>query len=402
MSILKSLFGIREIKNTVFYKDFREDNLQLRELIELSKRVKSNKKKLIDRDILLLKAGISGEKNVYYELKNSFIPMICLHDLRIEEDGYVAQLDFVVITNKYIMILETKKLNGDILINESGDFIRSIKNNYGKVVKKEGIYSPIAQNDRHVRILENMLIKNKIIKKCPVISGVVIANPKSIVNKSKATRKIKEEIFRYDQVTEILNKRLKVDNKFIMLDNTIINIAEFLISSNTNVVIDYNRKYSLIDEDFIENNEDIEIRGNEYNLSNGNRESKIKANKYEGELYKSEDLSKVEYEKIKIVKEKKIEELVREITKKDNKYEVANKEDISLKSVDNLIKKLKEYRTNMARVEKVSPYFIYNNATLEEIIKLNPKNKKELIKIRGFGPVKVEKYGDSIIDIMNG
>lgn len=56
----------------------------------------------------------------------------------------------------------------------------------------------------------------------------------------------------------------------------------------------------------------------------------------------------------------------------------------------------------MARVEKVSPYFIYNNATLEEIIKLNPKNKKELIKIRGFGPVKVEKYGDSIIDIMNG
>lgn len=305
MSILKSLFGIREIKNTVFYKDFREDNLQLRELIELSKRVKSNKKKLIDRDILLLKAGISGEKNVYYELKNSFIPMICLHDLRIEEDGYVAQLDFVVITNKYIMILETKKLNGDILINESGDFIRSIKNNHGKVVKKEGIYSPIAQNDRHVRILENMLIKNKIIKKCPVISGVVIANPKSIVNKSKATRKIKEEIFRYDQVTEILNKRLKVDNKFIMLDNTIINIAEFLISSNTNVDIDYNRKYSLIDEDFIENNEDIEIRGNEYNLSNGNRESKIKANKYEGELYKSEDLSKVEYEKIKIVKEKK-------------------------------------------------------------------------------------------------
>ena len=64
--------------------------------------------------------------------------MICLHDIRIEDGDYAAQLDFVVITHKYIMILETKKLNGDILINECGDFIRSIKNNYSKGTKKRG------------------------------------------------------------------------------------------------------------------------------------------------------------------------------------------------------------------------------------------------------------------------
>ena len=55
----------------------------------------------------------------------------------------------------------------------------------------------------------------------------------------------------------------------------------------------------------------------------------------------------------------------------------------------------------MARTEKVSPYFIYNNETLEEIIKVKPKNKEELMKVRGFGSIKVEKYGDSIIDIIN-
>ncbi|MBO5131399.1 MAG: NERD domain-containing protein [Romboutsia sp.] len=37
--------------------------------------------------------------------------MICLHDIRIEKDDYVAQLDFVLVTAEFIMILEAKKLN---------------------------------------------------------------------------------------------------------------------------------------------------------------------------------------------------------------------------------------------------------------------------------------------------
>ncbi|MBB6625074.1 HRDC domain-containing protein [Clostridium gasigenes] len=377
MSIIKSLLGIKEIKNTIFYKDFSEDNRWLNELIDISSRIKSNKKKNIDRDIAFLKAGISGEKNVYYELKNSFIPMICLHDIRIEDGDYAAQLDFVVITHKYIMILETKKLNGDILINECGDFIRSIKNNYSKGIKKEGIYSPIAQNDRHVRILKEILMKNGKIRNTPIISGVVIANPKSIVNKTKASKKIKDEIFRYDQLTEILNEKLKVHKDSEMLEHRMKEVADFLIINNKNIHIDYNKKYSLTEEDFIGNNEAAEVVINEF-----------KANK-------------IEYKKIEIDEEKIVEELIKKITKKDSEYKLSEKQVISSESSDILINKLKEYRTSMARSEKVSPYFIYNNETLGEIIKIKPKNKEELMKVRGFGPIKVEKYGDSIIDIIN-
>ncbi|MBU3106945.1 HRDC domain-containing protein [Clostridium gasigenes] len=382
MSIIKSLLGIKEIKNTIFYKDFSEDNRWLNELIDISSRIKSNKKKNIDRDIAFLKAGISGEKNVYYELKNSFIPMICLHDIRIEDGDYAAQLDFVVITHKYIMILETKKLNGDILINECGDFIRSIKNNYSKGIKKEGIYSPIAQNDRHVRILKEILMKNGKIRNTPIISGVVIANPKSIVNKTKASKKIKDEIFRYDQLTEILNEKLKVHKDSEMLERRMKEVADFLIINNKNIHIDYNKKYSLTEEDFIGNNEAAEVVINEF-----------KANKIE---YK-----KIEIDEEKIVEEKIVEELIKKITEKDSEYKLSEKEVISSESSDILINKLKEYRTSMARSEKVSPYFIYNNETLGEIIKVKPKNKEELMKVRGFGPIKVEKYGDSIIDIIN-
>lgn len=178
--------------------------------------------------------------------------MLCLHDVRIEDGEKSAQLDFVLITHKFIMILETKKLNGDIYINEAGEFVRCFKNNFGKVVKKEGIYSPIAQNDRHVRILREFLVKNNLIKKIPVISGVVIANPKSIINRSKAPARIKKEIFKYNQITEVLNHEFKKrSNDGEMLEDRMKDIAYFLVNNNKEASIDYYKKYSLCDEDFL-------------------------------------------------------------------------------------------------------------------------------------------------------
>lgn len=354
MAIIKNLLGIREIKAPIFYKEFSEENRQLIDLIELKEKVKSEKIEYIERDIELLKTGIQGEKNVYFELKNSFIPMICLHDVRIQDADYVAQLDFVVITAQFVMILETKKLNGDIYINESGDFIRSIKNRYGKVIKKEGIYSPISQNDRHIRIVKNMLVKEGLIKTFPVISGVVIANPKSIVNKNKASKKIKDEIFRYDQLTDVIKGKIKHYIKDIdIFEDKMRSIAEFFVIKNKVIKYDYMNKYCLTEDDFIEH--------------------------------------KVEKISDKEVIENVIEKIAVTSTEAIDKKE---------KSYEDLVTALKEYRLSKSRKEKVKPYFIYNNEMMEEIIKLNLKDKKELINIKGFGPVKIEKYGDDIINII--
>lgn len=359
MAFLKNMFGIREIKTPIFYKDFTEESLQLNDLLKLREKVKSDKIEIIDRDIAFLKAGIQGEKNVYYELRNSFIPMICLHDIRIEDGDYIAQLDFIVITAQFIMILETKKLNGDIYINESGDFIRHIKNRSGRVIKKEGIYSPVAQNDRHVRIVKNLLMNKGIIKTLPVISGVVIANEKSIVNKTKAPNKIKHEIFRVDQLTDNINKQIKYYKKDRTLFEDIMkDIAEFFICNNTIIRYDYNAKYSLTENDFIEKSA---------------WEEKITIN---GEL----DNSRVE-----IIQADKIVG--------DEKIQGSDKE---------IYNKLKEYRLSKSRELKIKPYFIYSNETLEDIVKVNPRTREDLIKVRGLGEKKINMYGDDIIMIING
>jgi len=211
-AIFKLVNGKRTVTSPIFVKKYERENQQLKELIELSNKVCSNKKKIIDRDISFLKEGLDGEQKVDYELKNSFIPMLCLHDIRIEYNDYVAQFDFIIITNKFIMVLETKKLNGDIEITSSGDFIRSLKSNSGKVFKKEGMYSPISQNERHVNILREVLVKEGLIRTLPIKSAVVLANPKTIVNKYKAPKSIQKNIYKYDQILNLL-KRTNCNNK---------------------------------------------------------------------------------------------------------------------------------------------------------------------------------------------
>ena len=63
------LLSKKTVTKPIFIKDFNKDNEQLKDLIELSNKVISSKKELIDRDIAFLKYGLDGENNVSYELK---------------------------------------------------------------------------------------------------------------------------------------------------------------------------------------------------------------------------------------------------------------------------------------------------------------------------------------------
>lgn len=250
-AIYRLFNGKKEINNPLFIKDFCKQNQQLVDLGELSRKVTSSKKELIEKDIILLKYGLEGEQNVYFELKNSFIPMLCLHDIRLEYKDYVAQFDFIVITTKFIYVFETKKLSGDIEITPDGDFIRIIKNRYGKVVKKEGMYSPIAQNERHVNILKEILTSNKIIKSFPIKSAVIIANPKTIVNKQKAPKYIQNNLLKFDQVNQLLKTDFNdPTNDRMLLEKYMFQIAEFIVKNDKPITIDYRAKYSLTDIDF--------------------------------------------------------------------------------------------------------------------------------------------------------
>lgn len=71
------------------------------------------------------------------------------------------------------------------------------------------------------------------------------------------------------------------------------------------------------------------------------------------------------------------------------------------KNKDELRKALKAFRTAEAGSNNIPPYFVFNNDEMERIIDSMPHNKEDLHKIKGFGDVKIEKYGESILKIIN-
>lgn len=65
-----------------------------------------------------------------------------------------------------------------------------------------------------------------------------------------------------------------------------------------------------------------------------------------------------------------------------------------------LCNELKRYRLEKSREEKIKPYYIFNNSQLEDLIAKMPATKQELQAVSGFGPVKEEKYGNDILNIL--
>ena len=105
----RSILGVisklgRKIDEPIFIKDYEDSSKTINELEEIYQSIKDDDiRKKIEMDILFIKAGDQGERNVYYELKNSFLPMLVLHNVVIQYDDYKAQMDYILITkNLYV------------------------------------------------------------------------------------------------------------------------------------------------------------------------------------------------------------------------------------------------------------------------------------------------------------
>ncbi len=63
---------------------------------------------------------------------------------------------------------------------------------------------------------------------------------------------------------------------------------------------------------------------------------------------------------------------------------------------------LRTYRSAEASAGAVPAYVIFNDATLDDLIARRPTTNAELLRVKGIGPVKIEKHGAAILEIING
>lgn len=144
---------------TVFLKESSDAKDYIQKMEKLKEYASDEIRRKKEKQISYAKYGEVGENNIAFQLKSSGIDMYVLHDIFLIIDDIPAQIDYLAITRNHIYVIECKNLYGNIEIDNKGAFIRNFQIN-GKWVK-EGMDSPITQNERHLLVLKE-LTKNHI------------------------------------------------------------------------------------------------------------------------------------------------------------------------------------------------------------------------------------------------
>ena len=209
-----SEYFIREHEPLFLNEGTSQFELELKKLEAIAPLVADDDRERIERDIRLYRAGIAGEQRIAFELCNSHYPLVFIHDLHLGFEGTEAQIDYLVVTPCNTIVIECKNMVGDIEINRDGAFIRT----FGKGVRRrrEGIYSPITQNKRHVELLKAIVRsqRGKAIQFAQQFflddyyhSVVVLANDKSLLLGSEAPDEVRRQVIRADQLIEQTNSQ---------------------------------------------------------------------------------------------------------------------------------------------------------------------------------------------------
>lgn len=235
----------------VFLKEDSDAGVFVEKMQELLEVAPNELKEEIDRQIKIATYGVQGENNIAFELKNSGIDMYVLHDLYLECGDLSAQIDYIVITKKKVYVLECKNLIGNIDIDSEGNFVRNYEINGKKI--KEGVYSPITQNERHLRVIKEIRnqAQTNILAKILFEKGfdnsykslVVLANPKTYLNDRYAKKEVKNQVIRADQLVNKI-KALDAESKDADWTNDQMKgLAELLLAANSPNKSDYYQKY---------------------------------------------------------------------------------------------------------------------------------------------------------------
>lgn len=241
-----------KLREPVVLKEDSSAKKQLEQLDFYSKLAPESVKEQIEQDKKLVYYGIKGEEALMFELKNSHMPMYILHDIFFEENGLTTQIDYIVITRKVILIIECKNLYGNITVNNQGDFTRTIQ--FGKRYHKEGIYSPITQNQRHLDMIKEKRRNTKGLLTKAIFehyfddtykSVVVLANPKTIIDMKYAPKDIKSKIVKVDGLNSYIKRLNDESRNENMSDKQMKELADFFLQSSIPNTTDYTAKYQL-------------------------------------------------------------------------------------------------------------------------------------------------------------
>ncbi|MBK8320828.1 MAG: NERD domain-containing protein [Betaproteobacteria bacterium] len=209
----------------------------------------------IEQEIRNIRSGMKGEAEAAFEMEFNYAASknwMVIHDLRLECDGRVAQIDHLLI-NRFleIYVCESKRFGEGIAINEHGEFAAF----YGS--KPYGVPSPIEQNKRHMSVLEAVFKVGQVAPPkrlgftiTPSLNGLVLVSKAARISRPKAKLEGLEQVIKNDQLKARIDKDVDKDNNIltaakIIGQDTLEDFARRLAAAHRPIAFNWSAKFGL-------------------------------------------------------------------------------------------------------------------------------------------------------------
>lgn len=180
--------------------DDQTKRLALLESLQAEPALDRRQRDWLNDQIWALRMGMSGERNAAHYIDHYYQDspnLAVIHDLRLEVDGEVAQIDHLIIARGLIFyLLETKNFSGNLSINEHGEF--AVR--YGSGTR--GIPSPLEQSKRHEKVLAKSLERLEITGRMgckPQFFHAVLIDPKGTIRRPDPGKFDTSNVIKADQ-----------------------------------------------------------------------------------------------------------------------------------------------------------------------------------------------------------
>ncbi|QTN33614.1 NERD domain-containing protein [Akkermansiaceae bacterium] len=223
------------------------------EALAVARNASPDVRKRIEQEIRNMRAGIKGEEEAAYEIDFHFGAAknyAVIHDLRLEVQGRVAQIDHLVI-GRFLdfWVCETKNFCEGIAINEQGECSRFFKN------KPYGMASPFEQNKKHIMVLGSLFKTGMVqlptrlgfaIK--PNMTSVVLVSKNARISRPKTKVAGVESIIKSDQFRSMIERTNDSDNNPLIMakligTDTLENLARAIASQHKPIEFNWAGKF---------------------------------------------------------------------------------------------------------------------------------------------------------------
>ena len=189
----------------------------------------------IEQELRIFRAGLKGERDAAYLIDFDFKDHAfygVIHDLRLEVNGRVAQIDHLLIHRSLeCYVLETKAFKSGLKITDEGEFLRW----HDARKSFEGMPSPLAQNERHIAVLRDAFSQIEMptrlgFRLSPTFHSYVLVSPEARIDRSD--RFDSSRVIKADALRQTIIK--KVDEESVL--GTLGQMAKFISAESLEAI----------------------------------------------------------------------------------------------------------------------------------------------------------------------